>query len=242
MSTEKLSKRRRVADSDSERKDSRIQELEDIIEDLKAQNKRQKRRIETLEATQVQEELQDLRKSSEEASEGAEMDPLARMRKLLRNFSDLMISNTISADMKETCPVCYEQLKLKKCSSLECQHILLCDQDFTKLVHMTEQDRWDKLLTVAQAWDAFDRRGGLETSEEEDEENFINDGSGRSEVSVENDETSSQEPGTHTTDAEDSKASTPPPSRVTPFHESPTKEKKKRLANLAAERAKKKQK
>jgi hypothetical protein len=36
MSTEKLSKRRRVADSDSERKDSRIQELEDIIEDLKA--------------------------------------------------------------------------------------------------------------------------------------------------------------------------------------------------------------
>jgi hypothetical protein len=62
----------------------------------------------------------------------------------------------------------------------------------------------------------------------------------RSEVSVENDETSSQEPGTHTTDAEDSKASTPPPSRVTPFHESPTKEKKKRLANLAAERAKKK--
>jgi hypothetical protein len=36
MSTEKLSKRRRVADSDPERKDSRIQELEDIIEDLKA--------------------------------------------------------------------------------------------------------------------------------------------------------------------------------------------------------------
>jgi hypothetical protein len=35
-----------------------------------------------LEATQVQEELQDLRKSSEEASEGAEMDPLARMRKV----------------------------------------------------------------------------------------------------------------------------------------------------------------
>lgn len=45
---------------------------------------------------------------------------------------------------------------------------------------MTELDRWDRLLTVAQAWDAFDRRGGLETSEEEDEENFMTDGSGRS--------------------------------------------------------------
>lgn len=36
ISTGKLSKRRRVAESDSESKDSRIQELEDIIRDLKA--------------------------------------------------------------------------------------------------------------------------------------------------------------------------------------------------------------
>ena len=47
-----------------------------------------------------------------------------------------------------------------------------------ELVHMTETDRWDELLKVAQAWMAYDRRAELETSEEEDEENFITDGNG----------------------------------------------------------------
>ena len=45
---------------------------------------------------------------------------------------------------------------------------------------MTETERWDELLKVAQAWDAFDAitRGELETSEEEAEENFLTDGDG----------------------------------------------------------------
>jgi hypothetical protein len=45
---------------------------------------------------------------------------------------------------------------------------------------MTETQRWDELLKVAQAWDAFDAetRGELETSEEEAEENFLTDGDG----------------------------------------------------------------
>ena len=45
---------------------------------------------------------------------------------------------------------------------------------------MAETQRWDELLKVAQAWDAFDAntRGGLETSEEEAEENFLTDGDG----------------------------------------------------------------
>jgi hypothetical protein len=45
---------------------------------------------------------------------------------------------------------------------------------------MTETQRWDDLLKVAQAWDAFDAnvRGELETSEEEAEENFLTDGDG----------------------------------------------------------------
>jgi hypothetical protein len=47
-----------------------------------------------------------------------------------------------------------------------------------ELIDMTETHRWDRLTTVAQAWMAFDRRGELETSEEEDEENFITDGNG----------------------------------------------------------------
>ncbi|KAF9481825.1 hypothetical protein BDN70DRAFT_497672 [Pholiota conissans] len=164
------------------------------------QSKRQKRRIAELEAAQAKEELQDLHKNSEEPSDGAEMDPLARMRKLLRIFSDLMITNTISSDMAETCHVCLDTLRLKKCSSLECQHILcnvclqsivkadqtvqcpecrrVCSRESTKPIIMTEEDRWDRLLNVAQAWDAFDRRGEMETSEEDDE-NSITAGSGK---------------------------------------------------------------
>ena len=45
---------------------------------------------------------------------------------------------------------------------------------------MSETQRWDGLLNVAQAWDAFDTntRGELETSEEEAEEKFLTDGDG----------------------------------------------------------------
>ena len=45
---------------------------------------------------------------------------------------------------------------------------------------MSELQRWDELLKVAQAWDAFDAktRGELETSEEDAEENFLTDGDG----------------------------------------------------------------
>ena len=55
-----------------------------------------------------------------------------------------------------------------------------CPRDDVELVHMTETQRWDDLLKVAQAWDAFDAntRGDLETSEEEAEENFLTDGDG----------------------------------------------------------------
>ncbi len=41
---------------------------------------------------------------------------------------------------------------------------------------MTETERWDRLLEVAQAWGAIDRRGEEETSEEEAQEDFISDG------------------------------------------------------------------
>ena len=53
-------------------------------------------------------------------------------------------------------------------------------RDDVELVHMTETQRWDDLLKVAQAWDAFDTntRGELDTSEEEAEEKFLTDGDG----------------------------------------------------------------
>lgn len=51
-------------------------------------------------------------------------------------------------------------------------------RDEIELVRMKEQERWDKLLEVAQAWDAYDRRHEMDTTEEEDEENFLTDGDG----------------------------------------------------------------
>ena len=48
-------------------------------------------------------------------------------------------------------------------------------RDEIELVHMSERDRWDQLLEIAQAWDRFDVRGEAESSEEEAEEEFIDD-------------------------------------------------------------------
>jgi hypothetical protein len=43
---------------------------------------------------------------------------------------------------------------------------------------MTEQERWDDLLKVAEAWGACDQRHEMDTSEEEAEEDFLTDGDG----------------------------------------------------------------
>ena len=50
-----------------------------------------------------------------------------------------------------------------------------CERDEIMIVYMDEISRWDALLAVAQAFSAMDDRGGMETEEEEDEENFIHD-------------------------------------------------------------------
>lgn len=54
-------------------------------------------------------------------------------------------------------------------------------EDFEE-VYMTETERWDDLLKVAQAWDAIDHRPHIDTSEEEGEDNFITDASGDDET------------------------------------------------------------
>lgn len=44
-----------------------------------------------------------------------------------------------------------------------------------ELVHYSPDQQFDELLEVAQEWARIDRRGMYETSEEEDEEDFLND-------------------------------------------------------------------
>src|SRR5258708_40251919 len=80
------------------------------------------------------------------------------------------------------CHVCLPGISRAATRDTEVLRCPQCKQDTPRedleLVHMTETDRWDRLTKVAQAWMAFDRRGELESSEEEDEENFITDGNG----------------------------------------------------------------
>lgn len=129
---------------------------------------------------------------------------------------------------------------------------------------MTETQRWDDLLKVAQAWDAIDHRPVIDTSEEEGEDNFMTDASGDDETYVlilsvghstplgakltlsnrsrsdgEGRDASSgdlDEEEQEGTDGTSTPTSSPPPRLA--YGASPTKEKRKRLAELA-ERASK---
>lgn len=49
----------------------------------------------------------------------------------------------------------------------------VCPREVIELITYTEQDRWDALLKVAEAWGAGDHRREAETSEEEAEEKFV---------------------------------------------------------------------
>jgi len=135
-------------------------------------------------------------------------------------------------------------------------------RDDVELVHMTETQRWDELLKVAQAWDAFDAntRGELETSEEEVEENFLTDGDGvyviaccpghcnldlsiitystedSSEMGRDSDRPIVGDP------SSEPEASTPPPVQRQAYSQSPTKQKRKILEELAEARDSKRRK
>ncbi|PPQ77664.1 hypothetical protein CVT25_011099 [Psilocybe cyanescens] len=211
---------------------------------------------------ELQEEVEDLLPKKYKKSEDEnEVDPEYRMRKvLLRKFSDLMLVTTIQDDMTQTCSICFENLQLNNCSALQCQHLICHDclpmiskgedetvkcpecrepseRDSLEKITMTEQDRWDRLLEVAQAWDAWDHRGEEETSEEEAEESFIDDGMRASEASSEvANEIKSAQVQSPCGDG-NGNPPTPPPCNSRLFSESPMKEKRKRMELLAEERA-----
>ncbi|KAH9482552.1 hypothetical protein JR316_0004652 [Psilocybe cubensis] len=256
----RLSKTTKDADSEHE--------LRSRIEELETENQKQKKYIAKLKKKALQDEVDDLlpKNSGKLKGKDVEVDSEHRMRKLLRCFSDLMMLTTLQDDLTQECPICFEKLQLKQCSAMQCQH-LVCDECLPKIskeaddtvkcpecrdptdrddvekVYMTEQQRWDELLRVARDWVKIDHRGEEETSEEEAEEEFIDDKTS-SEVSSEgvNEFKSPQ----HTAfdvhspcgDGDDHPpTSSPTNSRL--FSESPTKEKRRRLEQLAEERANK---
>ena len=124
---------------------------------------------------------------------------------------------------------------------------------------MTETQRWDELLKVAQAWDAFDAhtRGELETSEEEAEEKFLTDGDGMYVIALlpklsrsglkYNDYSSedSSEVGRESErmdEESEPEALTLPPVRRQAYSQSPTKMKRRMLEELAEARDTKRRK
>ncbi|EJF62303.1 hypothetical protein DICSQDRAFT_169335 [Dichomitus squalens LYAD-421 SS1] len=151
--------------------------------------------------------MKEIKTDADELADGAEFevgDSAYTMRKLLRRFHDLMMANSLEEGSEE-CPICMEPLKPKECRSLPCQHMFcndcvqqlkpvqgdpyiesiccpqcrnVCQKDELELVEYTASEQWDALLDVAKRWARMDIRREAETSEEEDEENFIVEGEG----------------------------------------------------------------
>ncbi|TEB35825.1 hypothetical protein FA13DRAFT_1788424 [Coprinellus micaceus] len=245
-----------------------ISKLEADIKELKKENKRKDRTIANLKAKEIKAEAEDLLDTIQDPETGE--DTPAKMRKLLRKFGDLMLASTLGED--EKCVVCMEGMELKQCSAFSCGHILcndcikqilpkndhntftcpMCrqgtDRDEFEVVYMTETDRWDALLKIAQAWGAIDHRPAIDTSEEEGEESFLAEDSGNDGTSSEgprDDQASEDNASRAESDGQEQDecggTSTPESSSPLPrlpYAASPMKEKRKRLAELA-ERASK---
>ncbi|KAI0309682.1 hypothetical protein OF83DRAFT_35327 [Amylostereum chailletii] len=122
-----------------------------------------------------------------------------------------------------------------------------CARNEVEVVQYTAQQQWDELLDIAQEFAKMDRRGELETSEEEAEEeatdNFIDDGTSSSSAPTrsEHDEESGDQDNEESTNGD--RHSTP--SRVIAqvekqlYSTSPMSVKRQRIEQLVEERNKK---
>ncbi|OBZ70189.1 hypothetical protein A0H81_09699 [Grifola frondosa] len=132
----------------------------------------------------------------EEDAEFEEVDSAYQMRKLLRRFHDLIVATSL--DEGEECPICMEKLEPDKCNSLPCEHTFCadctrqlspdsekikcpqcrteCSREDIEVVEYTASQQWDALLDVAKNWAKVDHRREEDTSDEEAEEEFIDDG------------------------------------------------------------------
>ncbi|KAI1796077.1 hypothetical protein LXA43DRAFT_1160524 [Ganoderma leucocontextum] len=176
-----------------------VQKLKSQVRQLQKSKEKYRKRLHDL-------SLREIRTEADELVEDAEFeigDSAYQMRKLLRDFHDLMVANSLEEGSEE-CPICMESLKPKECRSLPCQHMfcndclaqlrpvagedpdiesiccpqcrVVCPRDELELVEYTASEQWDALLDVAKRWARMDTRREADTSEEEDEEEFIDDG------------------------------------------------------------------
>ncbi|KAI0722346.1 hypothetical protein C8T65DRAFT_770405 [Cerioporus squamosus] len=190
---------RRAAGSVSELQ-KEVQRLRNQVRKLEKSKEKYRKRVHEL-------SMREVKKDADELVDDAEFevgDTAYKMRKLLREFHDLMVANVLGQDGSEDCPICLEPLQLKECSSFPCEHIycngcllqlkpvpdsyrddvesIQCPtcravfpRDELESVDLTSIKRWDALLDVAKKWAKMDLRRQEDTSEEEGEEEFIDD-------------------------------------------------------------------
>ncbi|KAI0751106.1 hypothetical protein C8Q80DRAFT_1155544 [Daedaleopsis nitida] len=174
-----------------------VQRLKKQVSKLEKSNEKYRQRLHELSMREAKSEAKDLVEDAEfEVGDSAH-----KMRKLLREFRELMETNTLGE--KEECPICLDSpLQLKKCQSLPCQHIVcndcvkklkpeadgyaddvdsiscpvcrvVCRRDELEPLELTPSAQWDALLEVAKQWAKMDVRREEDTTEEEAEEDFI---------------------------------------------------------------------
>jgi len=144
-----------------------------------------------LQEKEIRREARDLEEDGDEEP----TDALHTLRKLLRNFSDLMAANSLEGS--EDCGICMESLQVDRSVSFPCQHIVCedcfkqlqpneeavtcphcrkqCGRDDIEKVVYTASTQWDELLDIANAFAKIDRRRTEDTSEEEAEQDFLDD-------------------------------------------------------------------
>ncbi|PBK72731.1 hypothetical protein ARMSODRAFT_1082124 [Armillaria solidipes] len=241
--------------------DSRVKQLEEKVRLLELGRKKDKKKISAFRALEAKAEAKDL--VNGDGSDSGSADFAHQMRKLLRRHNDIMLVTplpTNEAGKPEDCPICMDELVANKCSSLPCEHVIcntclpgiskgadetvqcpqcrkVCSRDDVEIVYMTETERWDRLLEVAQAWGAMDRRGEEETSEEEAQEDIINDGTSSVSSPSNDANTAEEEDDMISKNGEDSDGGANP--STVAQAPSPSKVKRERLAHLAEERRKK---
>ncbi|KAG7449075.1 uncharacterized protein BT62DRAFT_1002624 [Guyanagaster necrorhizus] len=134
------------------------------------------------------------------------------------------------------CNACLPGISKGVDETLQCpQCRRVCPRDDVEIVYMTETERWDRLLEVAQAWGAMDKCGEEETSEEEAQEDFINDRTSSVSSPLNDANTTEEEDDMISKNGEHSDEGANPSS----YAQSPLKVKRERLAHLAEERRKK---
>lgn len=239
--------------------DSQIKQLEEKVSFLERGRRKDKQKISALRAREAKAEAKDLLNDSDSGSRSG--DSPHKMRKLLRRHNDIMLVTPLPTDAEgkaEDCPICMEVFVANKCSSLPCEHVIcnaclpgiskgvdetlqcpqcrrVCPRDDVEIVYMTETERWDRLLEVAQAWGAMDKCGEEETSEEEAQEDFINDRTSSVSSPLNDANTTEEEDDMISKNGEHSDEGANPSS----YAQSPLKVKRERLAHLAEERRKK---